>query len=495
MKSNYCFIRLIALFTCAVILLCSFSSCADLEGIGSDSSEIDAGNSPDIPGSDTDLVESEAEETEPPHSDHVYEDGSCTECGASDGIAYTVDRKTNTAEVTNAGGCKQEIIVIAEYYKGCPVTHIASRAFVKAEKAKEIFLPDTVKTLAEEAFAFTTAEIITLSNSITDIPANAFKQSPNLKRVAVGKALKTVGSMAFYDCELLEAINLPDTVTEIGGRAFGDCKSLTEFRIPKGVTSLENDTFSYCSSLVEVIFHEDVKNIAHTCFLYCDKLTKLTSFPSEPDYVSNTAFNASGVPRTEYRNCLYIGNEANPYIILESCIDKSAENIEIHPNTRIITDMAFHSSSLTEVTIPDKVATVGHNAFAYSRRLKKVSMSDSVTFLGGNAFHQCISLTDIRLSDSITELQTHTFYGCKALEEIKLPESVLTVGEQIFDDCESLKTIHIPKGVKELKFHIYNAPIFEIRFGGTKDEWMKIQYLLEQYSGFTVYCSDASIKY
>ncbi len=500
MKTKSDLIRIIALFLLITLAAGLFSSCADLEGIGSSTSDVGAGDSPDIPGADTDLVDTEYVETdpietEPPHSDHIYEDGSCTECGASDGIAYTVNRETNTAEVTNAGGCKEEIVVIAEYYKGCPVTHIASRAFVKAENALEIFLPDTVKTLAEEAFAFTTAEIITLSNSITDIPANAFKQSPNLKRVAVGKALKSVGSMAFYECESLESINLPDTVTEIGGRAFGDCKALTEFRIPKGVTTLAMDTFSFCSSLTEVVFHENVKRIDHTCFLYCEKLTRLTAFPSEPEYVSNTAFNSSGVPRNEYKNCMYLGNESNPYIILESCTDKSLSSIEIHPDTRVIVDMAFHSSSLSEITIPDKVVTIGHNAFAYSRRLKSVTMSDSVVFLGERAFSQCISLKDVRLSDNLTDLLSHTFNGCQSLVEIRIPKSVVTVGAQMFDGCKALTTVYIPKSVKSMEFTIYDAPISEFRYDGTKAEWMKIQYLLEQFSGFTVYCTDATIKY
>lgn len=500
MKRNIIFIKFIALLMCTVIFICYLSSCAELEGVGENTSGVNGNQSPassvdeGLP-ENTEVIETEPEVTTPPHSDHVYEKGSCTECGATEGVSYYLNRNAGIAEVRNAAGSKKEKIVIAEYYKEYPVTHIASRAFENAKNATEIILPDTVTTLEEEAFAFTTAEIITLSNNITDIPKFAFKEAPNLKKVIVGKNLKTVGSMAFYDCESLESIDLPDSVTAIGGRAFGDCKSLTKFRIPKGVTSLETDTFSFCSSLVEVIFHEDIKQIANTCFMYCDKLTKLTSFPSDPDYVSNTAFTSSGVPRTEYKNCLYIGNQSNPYIVLESCIDKNVDKVEIHPDTRIITDMAFHDSAFSEIVIPDKVVTIGYSAFAYSRKLKKISMSDSVTFLGGNAFTQCISLEDVSLSDNIADILMETFQGCKALTEIKLPKYAATLGEQIFDSCTSLKTVHISKNVKELKFHIYDAPISEIRYDGTKEEWMKIQYLLEQYSGFTVYCSDGKISY
>ena len=148
MKSKSDLIRIIALLLLAAISAGLFSSCAELEGIGSSTSEEAA---------DTPPAETEPEVTEPPHSDHVYENGNCTECGASEGIVYSINRDVGTAEVKIASGCKSEEIVVAAYYKEYPVTHIAARAFENAKKAVEIILPDTVTTLAEEAFACTTA--------------------------------------------------------------------------------------------------------------------------------------------------------------------------------------------------------------------------------------------------------------------------------------------------------------------------------------------------
>ncbi len=489
MKTKSDLIRIIALLLFIAIAAGLFSSCAELESIGNGTSG-EAGEAPNTPPAET-----EPEVTEPPHSDHVYENGSCTECGASEGIVYSVNRDTGTAEVKIAAGCKTEKIVVAAYYKDCPVTHIAARAFENAKKATEIILPDTVTTLEEEALAYSPVEIVTLSDNITELPKNPFKDSPNLKKVIAGECLQKIGMMAFYNCKSLTEIVLPDTLSVIENSAFEGCKTLTSFTVPKGVTVLDISTFSFCTNLTEINFHDGIKNIKDTCFSHCEKLMYLNNFPSEIEFVSNTAFISTNFPRNEYKNCLYIGNESNPYIVLESCIDKSVNKVEIHPDTRIITDSTFHVSSLSEVVIPDKVITIGNSAFAYSRALKSVSMSDSVINLGENAFNQCISLKDIRLSDSITAILSKTFNGCKALTEIKLPKSAVTIGQQIFDSCEMLTTIHIPKSVKELNLNIYEAPISEIRYEGTKEEWMKIQYLLEQYSGFTVYCNDGEISY
>ena len=50
--------------------------------------------------------------------------------------------------------------------------------------------------------------------------------------------LKSVEDYAFYDCEPLQSINIPDSVTSIGYSAFEYCKSLQSINIPNSVTSI-----------------------------------------------------------------------------------------------------------------------------------------------------------------------------------------------------------------------------------------------------------------
>ena len=54
--------------------------------------------------------------------------------------------------------------------------------------------------------------------------------------------MERIGSNAFWNCDVLEHIDLPAGLTEIGGRAFGACDALLEIVIPSGVTGL-NETF------------------------------------------------------------------------------------------------------------------------------------------------------------------------------------------------------------------------------------------------------------
>ena len=77
------------------------------------------------------------------------------------------------------------------------------------------------------------------------------KANETLKTVILPSELKTIGEMAFYNCEGLTSITIPDGVTSIGDEAFSH-SSLTSITIPDNVTSIGNSAFSGCSSLTTV---------------------------------------------------------------------------------------------------------------------------------------------------------------------------------------------------------------------------------------------------
>lgn len=64
--------------------------------------------------------------------------------------------------------------------------------------------------------------------------------------------LTSIGWFAFYGCESLTSVTIPNSVTSIGESAFEWCSSLTAVTIPNSVTIIGGYAFANCSSLTSV---------------------------------------------------------------------------------------------------------------------------------------------------------------------------------------------------------------------------------------------------
>ena len=98
---------------------------------------------------------------------------------------------------------------------------------------------------------------------------------------------------AFYGCNYLTDIKIPNNVTSIGDSAFYNCSSLTSIEIPSGVTSIGADAFSGCSSLTSVIFGENsqLTSIGGNTFNGCNSLMSI-EIPNSVTGIGDSAFSA-----------------------------------------------------------------------------------------------------------------------------------------------------------------------------------------------------------
>ena len=77
------------------------------------------------------------------------------------------------------------------------------------------------------------------------------------------------------------------------------------------------------------------------------------------------------------------------------------------------------TKSLTSVTIPDSVTSIGYEAFYECESLTSVTIPDSVTSIGDEAFRYCTSLTSVTIPDSVTSIGDRAFYWCPTKLTIK----------------------------------------------------------------------------
>ena len=71
-------------------------------------------------------------------------------------------------------------------------------------------------------------------------------------------SVTSIGNSAFYYCESLTSVTIPNSVTSIGESAFARCSSLTSVTIPNSVTSIGDNAFLGCSSLTHPIIVNDM---------------------------------------------------------------------------------------------------------------------------------------------------------------------------------------------------------------------------------------------
>ena len=75
-------------------------------------------------------------------------------------------------------------------------------------------------------------------------------------------------------------------------------------------------------------------------------------------------------------------------------------------------------SSLTSVTIPNSVTSIGEGAFLGCSGLTSVTIPNSVTSIGGGAFEYCSGLISITIPNSVTRIGDSAFSECSKLQNV-----------------------------------------------------------------------------
>ena len=104
--------------------------------------------------------------------------------------------------------------------------------------------------------------------------------------------LTYIGYEAFWRCESLTSVTIPNSVTSIGEEAFDGCESLTSVTIPDGVTSIGYKAFKGCKSLTSVSIPSSVTRIGYYPFKGCTSLTSMVVASGNSTYDSRDNCNA-----------------------------------------------------------------------------------------------------------------------------------------------------------------------------------------------------------
>ena len=226
--------------------------------------------------------------------------------------------------------------------------------------------------------------------------------------------------------------NIPQGITAIESSAFYDCKFLTRVTIPDSVTSIGDCAFSLCDSLTSITIPDSVEQIGTNPFTVCSALKSISVSPEHPYFatIDGVLFRKADKALISYP----AGISSSTYTIPQGI-------------TAIGDSAFYYCDSLTSVSIPDSVTSIGDNAFYFCESLTSVTIPDSVTAIGDSAFSYCDSLTSVSIPDSVTSIGDSAFYSCDSLTSVSIPDSVTAIGDRAFYYCDSLTSVSIPNSV------------------------------------------------
>ena len=73
------------------------------------------------------------------------------------------------------------------------------------------------------------------------------------------------------------------------------------------------------------------------------------------------------------------------------------------PVTEFSSSMFTGSTTLTGITLPETITSIGNNSFKQCTALKTVNLPDTLTYIGGEAFYGCTNLTIHGYSGTVAE--------------------------------------------------------------------------------------------
>ena len=347
-----------------------------------------------------------------------------------------------------------------------------------------------------------TQEALIIPDTVTEIPANLFRNTSGLKKVVVGSGVKTIGEYAFDSCTGLTFIYVPSTVETIGDYSFcvlystaytnadsdGEGwsntwhsrnlsdklptvysvtlqeaeywatldKTQSVITLPSYITKVPDSAFSGCTDLTSVGLPEGLKTIDSKAFYNCSGLTSLY-VPATVVSVASNAFQNSGLESITFGGSMEQWVQAYP-----------SNNVKVNCADDVIYKSGICGENARYILTEDGIMRIvgtgamkdyGNNGadwYADRTMIKEVRVSEGITSIGSYAFNDCDNLMIVSLPNTLTAIGSGVFSNCGSLTGVPLPEGLTTIDDGAFSYCSNLISMTIPSTVAELGISVFS---------------------------------------
>lgn len=436
----------------------------------------------------------------------------------SNGINYNITSAVSPYSISvTAGGTYTGDVVIPSTvsYNDTvfSVTSVYTNAFNGSSELKSITLPNTITSIGTGAFYgctglqsiqldaanpyFVFANGILYNKSQSQIICCLTNTTG---KIEIPQTVTTILTGAFYGCTEIKSVVIPNSVNSINSQAFYNCTGLANVIIGdstntgiRSSVSIQSTAFTGCSALTTLSINVPIASYYYP-FQNLISLKTLT-IGNSVSTIDNIIFSA--LP--ELSKVILGQSKLNPANITvapgafkgSSKLDLLILNCNLQI-TNYIYSVTSPFSSISGLTIGEKVSSIGNYAFSGCTKLMNVNVSNGVTSIGNNVFAGCTSVTDFTLGSSVSQLGTEVFTGCSSLLNInansanvnysslngvlfsfdkltliqypagriggyEIPTQVKTIGAKAFQSCPGLQSVIIPPATTSIQSSAFGS--------------------------------------
>ena len=329
------------------------------------------------------------------------------------------------------------------------LTQIGPELFRGSIQLVSVAIPSSVSTIDYWAFGgCTSLTDLTLPENLTVVGRYAFYGTPWYAEQynKAPEGLFYIGSILFGykgDKPTGELV-IKEGTTCIGFEAFERCNGLTSVTIPSSVNYVDYGAFEDCTGLQAV----HITDLVAWCGIaFQDEAVGSSSNPlSKAHHLYLNGEEVTDLVIPEGVNS--IGDYAFDYCT-------ALTSVTIPDGVTTIGTKAFRGcESLKNVIIPSSITTIGGNAFIWCFNLEAVHISDLAAwcgisfywtanplYYGAHLFLNGNEVTDLVIPEGVASIGDGAFRGCSSLISVTIPNSINNIGEYAFSGCRGLTNV------------------------------------------------------
>ena len=328
---------------------------------------------------------------------------------------------------------------------------------------KTINMPRKLQGVGRYAFYNTQTEQVIFDKELQYLGDYCFAKCKKLKKVELNAAthLEMMPKRAFYECDNLTDISLPNKLKVVGEYAFALCKKLKLSSLPNSVETIKEGAFAYDSKIKEIYIPAKLTIFNNSAYFGCD-IKKISVNPS------NKIFKALNNQFLVVNNVYGNREPAILYAI-------TGKNIPSNINTLLSYSFSDASKGDEELVIPESVNEIDSYAFKNWRELKHLNILGHGPFFFGNYSFQDSALENFVLPEETKAVGQNAFILVKpkqlvisknieifnpyAFDKSALKDIIVDKDHQVYASCDS--NVLIRKSNGELIINASNSKIPE----------------------------------